>query len=156
MIRIFAPDTNCDKLKYDKKLLETVLKLKIILISQHRNSALVQQTNRLQAVVDKMNDEEPQVFEKVALMQCSKCQRMIYNDGSQDGGDSFCRHRYAAIGGTLTRSDNAGSHATNEVSVSQFVEPTLREVAAMHQLNHNLRQTEKFKKKLQDDLESKI
>ena len=45
---------------------------------------------------------------------------------------------------------------TNEAAVSQVVVPTLSEAAAMNELTHNLRETQKFKKKLEDDLESKI
>lgn len=107
------------------------------------------------------SDEEQQAFEKVAMMQCSTCQRMIYNDGSQDGGDPFCQHRYAPIGAAFSPKPDkpmrsrSRSPAANE-EAPKFVEPTLPEAAAMHELTHNLRETQNFKKKLETDLQSKI
>ena len=108
-----------------------------------------------------MSDEEQETLEKVAMMQCPKCERVIFNDGTQEGGDVFCKHRYAPVGGSMTPRDgdvmsNRSGSPANQNPVSQFVEPTLPEAAAMHELTHNLRETQNFKKKLETDLESKL
>ena len=105
-----------------------------------------------------MSDEENETFEKTAMMACGKCKRVINNDGTQEGGDPFCKHRYEPIAASMTpREGDAMSNKSRSPPMSepqQFAEPTLPEAAAMHELTHNLQETQKFKNKLKDDLQS--